>query len=309
MTGLSWMLAAFIIQPQTPLFRTTTEIVQVDVYVGRDGRAVLGLGASDFELFEDGERQELDLVDAQNIPVHIALVLDTSGSVAGIRLSHLREAAIQLLDDLDDEDEAALISFSHHLKRDAELMRDKDQVRDAIEAVEAYGATAWHDALFVGLKTVENVEHRPMVLLFTDGIDTYSWLREEQMLPLVEQSQAVIYAIGRKERLPKFGRGTLRHSALARDRARRAARDANAERTRLLRKLTETSGGRFIETDTTENLGPIFSTILAEIKTRYLLSYRPREPIHEGWHTLSVKVNVRGVEVHARRGYFYEKKR
>ena len=246
MTGLSWMLAAFIIQPQTPLFRATTEIVQVDVYVGRDGRAVLGLGASDFELFEDGVHQELDLVDAQSIPVHMALVLDVSDSVASLRLSHLRDAASQLLDDLDDEDEAALISFSHHLKRDAELTRDKDRVRAAIDAVEAYGGTAWHDALFVGLKTVENVEHRPMVLLFTDGIDTYSWLREEQMLPLVEQSQAVIYAIGRKERLPMdLGRGHL-----ARDRARRAARNANAERTRLLRKLTETSGGRFIETDT-----------------------------------------------------------
>lgn len=305
MTGLSWMLAAFVIQTQTPLFRATTEIVQVDVFVGRNGHAVLGLGAKDFELFEDGVHQELALVDAQNIPVHIALVLDTSSSVAGQDLSHLRDAAIQLLDDLNDEDEASLISFSHHLKRGAELTRDKDRVRAAIDAVEAYGATAWHDALFVGLKTVGNVEHRPMVLFFTDGIDTYSWLREEQMLPLVEQSQAVIYAIGRKERLPiELGQGQL-----ARDRARRAARKANAKRTQLLRKLTETSGGRFIETDTTENLGAIFSTILAEMKTRYLLSYQPREPIREGWHTLTVKVKVRGVDVHARRGYFYEKKR
>ncbi len=299
------MVAAFIIQPQIPLFRATTEIVQVDVYVARGGRAVLGLGASDFELFEDGVLQELDLVDAQNIPVHIALVLDTSSSVAGLGLSHLRDAAIQLMNDLNDEDEAALISFSHHLKRTAELTRDKNRVRAAINAVEAKGATAWHDALFVGLKTLENVEHRPMVLLFTDGMDTYSWLREEQMLPLVEQSQAVIYAISRKERLPmELGRGHL-----ARDRARRAARSANAKRTRLLRKLTKTSGGRFIETDTTENLGPIFSAILAEMKTRYLLSYQPREPIREGWHRLEVKVKIRGVDVHARRGYFYEKKR
>ena len=305
MTGLSWMLAAFIIQPQTPLFRATTEIVQVDVYVARDGRAVLGLGTSDSSsCFEDGVHQELALVDAQAIPVHIALVLDTSSSVAGLGLSHLRDAAIQLLDGLNDEDEAALISFSHRVKQNAELTRDKDRVRAAIDAVETYGATAWHDALFVGLKTVENVEHRPMVLFFTDGIDTYSWLREEQMLPLVEQSQAVIYAIGRKERLPmELGQGQL-----ARDRARRAARNANAKRTQLLRKLTETSGGRFIETDTTKNLGPIFSTILAEMKTRYLLSYQPREPIREGWHTLTVKVKVRGVDVHARRGYFYEKK-
>ncbi len=301
MTGLSWMLAAFITQAQTPLFRATTEIVQVDVYVGRDGRAVLGLGESDFELFDDGERQELDLVDAQTVPVHIALVLDASDSVAGIRLSHLRDAARQLLDDLDDEDEAALVSFSHHLRRDAELTRDKDELQSALHQVEAYGATAWHDALFVGLKTVENVEHRPMVLLFTDGIDTYSWLREEQMLPLVEQSQAVIYAIGQKEPL------SMGH--LVKDRARRAAREAEADRTRLLRKLTETSGGRFIETDTTENLRPIFSTILAEMKTRYLLSYRPRGAIREGWHDLSVEVDMRGVDVHARRGYYYEAKR
>jgi len=301
MTGLSWMVAAFIIQSQTPLFRATTEIVQVDVYVGRGGRAVLGLGVPDFELFDDGERQELALVDAQSIPLDIALVLDVSHSVEGARLRHLRDAAVRLTEDLDDEDEAALVSFSHHLRRDAELTRDKDLLRAAVAEVKSYGATAWHDALFVGLKTVENVEHRPMVLLFTDGSDTYSWLREEQMLPLVEQSQAVIYAIGRKESL------SMGH--LVKDRARRAAYEDDAERTRLLRKLTETSGGRFIETETTENLGPIFSTILAEMKTRYLLSYRPRAPIREGWHALSVKVNLRGVDVHARRGYYYEAKR
>ena len=84
---------------------------------------------------EDGERQELDLVNAQSVPVHIALVLDTSDSVAGLRLRHLQDAARQLLDDLDDEDEAALISFSHHLTRDAELTRDKDRLRAAVDAV------------------------------------------------------------------------------------------------------------------------------------------------------------------------------
>jgi hypothetical protein len=74
----------------------------------------------------------------------------------------------------------------------------------------------------------------------------------------------------------------------------------------LLRTLTEASGGRLIETESVDRLQQIFVELLAEMKTRYLLTFEPPHPIRQGWHDIEVEVNVRGADVHARRGYFYE---
>lgn len=289
---------------QTPVFRADVEAVQVDVFVGRNGRAVTGLGVEDFEVFDDGRPQTLDLVRIENVPLDVALVLDVSDSVAGPMLVRLREAAHAFVDNLGDEDSASLIAFSHHLRRLETLTSDKGALHEAIDGTRARGATSWHDALYAGLKEVEAASHRPMVLLFTDGEDTYSWLPDDRLLDLVERSNAVVYAVGRTAPSPN-----LSASMLERQRQWRESRREHSRRIALLRDLTAASGGRLLETSSAEDLRSAFLTLLAEMKTRYLLTYRPPPPIREGWHELEVKVGIRGVDVHARRGYFYSKRR
>jgi VWFA-related protein len=139
-----------------------------------------------------------------------------------------------------------------------------------------------------------------MVLLFTDGGDTYSWLTEEQMPPIVERSDAVVYAVTSEEDLGtpdlRLSRGQMSYLEARRERL---------ERTRLLRRLTEESGGRLLETRSSDRLQATFLEILNEMKSRYVLTYSPPSPVREGWHDIEVRVKRRGAEVHARRGYHY----
>ena len=79
----------------------------------------------------------------------------------------------------------------------------------------------------------------------------------------------------------------------------------HSEDTRLLRSLTEASGGDLIETPSTAELEKIFLSVLAEMKTRYLLTYRPTSS-EPGWHEVEVKLKGRKADIRARRGYFYE---
>jgi VWFA-related protein len=297
--GLVFLLFAGS-QDERPLFRVSTEAVQVDVFVGEDGRAVAGLGASDFELYDDGERRAVDSVMVAEVPLNVVLVLDTSESVKGETLTHLRRAAESLLGELSSSDRAALLTFSHHLMLRSGLTSDVSPLKEALGDVEALGGTAWHDALFSALEMLEVVRERPMVLLFTDGADTYSWLREDQILALTSRSNAVVYAITREERAPLPDLGTTR----AQERFRQNRRE-RIRRTRLLLDVTRESGGRLIETDSSDRLQEIFLAILAEMKTRYILTYSPPGPVREGWHELEVKVKRKGVDVHARRGYYY----
>ncbi len=288
-------------QEQRPVFRVSTEAVQVDVFVGEDGRAVRGLALADFELYDEGARRTIGSVTVAEAPLNVMLVLDTSESVAGETLAHLQRGAEGFLDELAPDDRAALVTFSHHLSLHSDLTSDPAPLKQALSEVEAVGGTSWHDALFAALEMLEVVRERPMVLLFTDGADTYSWLREEQVVPLVSRSNAVVYAITRDERGPFPDLRTTR----AQERFHQSSRE-RMRRIRLLLDVTRESGGRLIETSSSERLREIFLTLLAEMKTRYILTYNPEAPLREGWHALEVKVKRKGVDVHARRGYYYE---
>jgi VWFA-related protein len=299
--GFFAALASATQEDQRPVFRVSTEAVQVDVFVGEDGRAVPGLLASDFELYDDRELRTIDSVTVAEVPLNVVLVLDTSESVAGETLAHLQGAAGAFLDELSPEDRAALVTFSHHLSLRSGLTSDVAPLKQSLEEVKAIGGTSWQDALFAALEMLEVVRERPMVLLFTDGADTYSWLREEQMIPLVSHSNAVVYAITRDERAPLPDLQTSR----AQERFRQNRRE-RIRRIRLLLDVTRESGGRLIETSSSDRLQVIFLEILAEVKTRYILTYSPPGPVRSGWHDLEVKVKRKGVDVHARRGYYYE---
>jgi Ca-activated chloride channel family protein len=303
-----WMLFALALpavylESQPPVFRVAVEAVQVDVYVGRGGKAVTGLTKDDFELFDNGVRQTIELFDIETVPLNIALVLDTSQSVAGSKLMQLQSAAHSFLRGLEDKDRAGLITFSHRMQQVGDLTGELETLHHAIDQVEAYGNTIWRDALYAGLKSVEFAAHRPVVLLFTDGEDTYSWLREDQLMPLVKQSSAVVYVVyGSGERLSALAPDGP-HSPRS-DRAWKQALTRRAQSTELLRKLTEVSGGRFIETAPEAPLSDVFMRILAELKTRYLLTYPPSDVAQEGWHEIRIKLTKKKGEIRARRGYF-----
>ena len=297
---LSFLARLVLPREQTrPAFRVSAEMVQVDVFVGKDGNAIPGLGREAFSLYDDGEQQDIEVVDLATVPLDVAIVLDTSRSVAGTKLRNLQLGVHAFIDGLEEKDRAALISFSQHLSFRAALTSDRAELHDAVNSVSPLGATAWHDALYAGLKIVEGASHRPIVLLFSDGDDTYSFLLEEQLLPLVEHSDAVFYAIPLRSDVtapaPPFLPSASDGSPLR----------SNARAVQL-RTLTEASGGRIIEAESIDGLQEIFLELLAEMKTRYLLTFEPPHPVRQGWHDIEVEVNVRGAEVRARRGYFYE---
>ena len=88
--------AVFVSSPapaQTPTFSVAVETVRVDVLVTNGREPLLGLGAGDFEVLDNGVVQKVELATFQKLPLSLVLALDTSGSVTGARLESLREAS------------------------------------------------------------------------------------------------------------------------------------------------------------------------------------------------------------------------
>ncbi len=275
--GLALLLVASgdPLEAQRATFSAKTEAVRVDVLVTDNGRPVLGLKPTDFELLDNGVAQQIDHASFEQIPLNVILTLDMSDSVAGARLDHLRAAGRAFLTALKKEEQAALITFSHVVALGSNLTNDFERVRAVLEAAEPSGGTGLVDASFASIMLAESDVGRSLVLVFSDGLDTASWLLPKSVLDVARRSDAVVYGVTA---------GRLRRGDFLRD-------------------LSELTGGQLYEVESTADLGPIFVGVLEEFRHRYLLSYSPRGVSTDGWHRLEVRVKRRGVTVKARPGY------
>jgi Ca-activated chloride channel homolog len=260
---------------QQATFSSRAFVVRVDVLATEKGIPVSGLTAADFELLDNDVPQSIDVVDTQEVPVNAVLALDTSASTAGKRLQELIGAADALLDDLRPAEPAAITTFSHMVAPRVPLTTDRGAVRDVLRLVEPNGNTAAMDGAYVAMMSAEAVDGRPLVVVFTDGVDTASWLRPADLLDAAKRASAVVYAVA----------------------------TGDARRWPLLKDLSDATGGRMISLESTRDLRGEFRKILTEFRSRYLLAFTPRGVSEKGFHRLTVRSKRRGVEIKARAGY------
>ena len=266
--------ATAILRAQDVTFSSRVEAVRVDVLVTDNGQPVRGLGPGDFEIRDNGVLQQIDLVSFEQIPLNVVLALDMSDSVAGERLERLLTAGNAVLGGLERNDQAALVTFSEALHLGAKLSSDVAPVRAALQRARGKGETSLIDGVYAGIQIGESDAGRALMIVFSDGLDTASWLPAEKVLDAAKRSDVVAYGVAaRSPAKPEF-----------------------------LRDLTSFTGGRLFEVEKMDKLDSLFLGILQEFRQRYLVSYTPRGVAKEGWHKLDVRVKHSGT-VKARPGY------
>ncbi|HEX5108830.1 MAG TPA: VWA domain-containing protein [Vicinamibacterales bacterium] len=256
-------------------FSSKVEVVRVDVLVTDGGKPVSGLQPGDFEIRDDGVLQTVDLVASEKIPLNVILALDSSGSVSGERLDDLQKASRALLERLNPRDKAALLTFSHAISLRMKLTSDIGRVRDALNGAAPSGGTALVDATYAAMQLEAADGGRNLLIVFSDGLDTASWLDPERVIASARRSEVVVYSATSRE----------------------------AEDSRFLEDLTETTGGGLVKIASTKDLSAAFLRILDEFRNRYLVSYSPAGVSTSGWHRLQVRLKGRRGTVKARAGY------
>ena len=260
---------------QQPTFSAKRESVRVDVLVTDRGKVVTGLGAGDFDVRDNGVPQAIDLVSFQQIPLNVFLALDTSASVSGERLTDLQTAGHALLDRLAQDDRSALLTFSHMVRLREGLTGATARVRQALTGVQPLGDTALVDGAYTAIMLDPLDGGRNLLLVFSDGLDTASWLTPERVLDSAKRSDFVVYGVSSR----------------------------GPEESKFLEDLTELTGGTTLKIESTRDLSATFLKILDEFRQRYLISYSPTGVPAGGWHRLDVRVKGRRVTVKSRAGY------
>lgn len=281
--------------PSAPTFRTRGEGVRIDVLVTDRERPVAGLTSKDFTLTDNGAGQTVEAASLASLPLDVILVLDVSVSLGEEGLRNLTLAADALLAKLRRDDRAALVTFSQVVMIRSELTTDHPRVRGMVKGLRVHGMTSAMDAIHTGMMLQQDIDRPTLMLVFTDGLDTQSWLRPEMVLDTARQSVAVPYAVVAGEGVKAYA--TPKASLLA------GGTPVNPA-ARFLWDLVQVGGGVFMNAEKTDQLEKRFTEALENFRQRYILTYVPRGVEQKGWHPVSIAVKDRRYRIRARPGYF-----
>ncbi|HEX6201352.1 MAG TPA: VWA domain-containing protein [Thermoanaerobaculia bacterium] len=245
------------------------------------GRALDGLSAADFRVIEDGTPQEIARLErVTDLPLHVSLVLDVSGSMGGV-LGEIGRAAAGFLDGaLGPADRASVVTFDKFPRVVVDFTDDRALLANGMTALRARGGTALHEGLLFALRQFDGIQGQRVVLLFSDGKEGSDRLASEAVLEYARQSGVTVYTIGLG--IP------FRESA---------ARG-------LLARLARDTGGRSHFVERADEVTRVAAEIERDMRSRYLLAYQSSNPAGGGFRVVDVEVARSGAEARTVRGYY-----
>ena len=283
-------------QSQVPSFRTGVDMVSVTVTVtDASGRYVTDLEQDEFEIYEDRIQQELTFFTRSQLPIALALLIDTSASMER-RMQTAQEAAIGFAYRLRPQDLASVIDFDSRVNILEDFTNDGARLERAIRRTAAGGSTSLHNAVYISLKELSKVRartpdeiRRQSIVVLSDGEDTSSLVGFTEVLELAKRSETATYAIG------------LRTQG---DPRRREFQEAEY----VLRQLARETGGRAFFPDSIGELTSIYDQIADELSSQYTIGYASKNPVHDGiWREIIVRTNRPNTTARTKLGYYAPK--
>ena len=304
-----WMLAAaaaissaLIVAPAhssaqgqgSPAFRAGVDLVSLNVTVteGAGPRFVTDLETSDFNVFEEGVKQDVTFFNKTNLPVALAVLLDTSASMEN-KLPTAQEAAVGFARRLRPQDLAEVLDFDSRVVVLQNFTANAGELETAIRRTSAGGSTSLYNAVYIALKDLKkivakNVEEirRQAIVILSDGEDTSSLLPFEEVLDLAKRSETAVYAIGLRETDGGNSRGFK-------------------EAEFVLRQFAQETGGRAFFPKQLADLSGVYAQISDELSSQYTVGYTSKNPKRDGsWRRVVVRVNRQNLVARTKQGYF-----
>jgi Ca-activated chloride channel family protein len=262
------------VDAQRATFTSGVDLVPLTVWVTDPaGKYVTGLYGSDFNLFEVGVEQPLSFFALDDVPVDVALVLDTSTSMrADLPLVQL--AASGLVRSLRDCDRGAVVEVNDIAAFPHGFTSDRSRIDAAIRALSISGSTALYDGLYIVLKEFARERagaaeiRRQALVLLSDGIDTSSRLAFDDVMDLVRRAGVSVYVIALRDEIAFVPRADLDGSVLRAEYA--------------LSAVARESGGRVFFPKSARELPAVYTAIARELSSQYELGYTPARSAGDG---------------------------
>ncbi|HUE81685.1 MAG TPA: VWA domain-containing protein [Pyrinomonadaceae bacterium] len=286
--------------------RIDTNLVDLKVRVtslNREGHKPL-LEQEDFQVFENGEAQEISFFAAADAPFDLVLLIDLSGSTAE-KIKLIRRSAKAFVEATRPTDRVGIVTFSDTIQIISNLSVDRLLLKRLIDRIEKpVGGTNFWDSLnyvFGTMLSTQESSRRSAVIVMTDGVDNAlpdvfgdgSQIGFTELLVKVRDSAAIVFPIyldTEKEQVRRDRRMAATYSI---------ARDQLAE-------LADACGTVVYRANKLKDLEKVYQHVIRDIATVYSIGYSPSNPQRDGgWRSVSVRVRDKpGVAVHTKPGYY-----
>lgn len=279
-------------------FRSNVDLVALNVVVtDGDQKYVSGLGPSDFAVFEDGIQQDVSFFGASNVPLDLAILIDTSASMTG-KMQLVQQSAIGFLNTLRTGDRAIIVDIKDATKIMYPLGDDMDAAKQAILATSPKGGTALYNGTYLTLKEMVKERRsngdvrRQALVVLSDGDDTASLVTYDDLMDLAKQSGIAIYTI------------TMRSKYLMQQAASRGHSYFSQSEFGMKALAQETGARSFFPTELSE-LSGVYASIAEELATQYAIGYSSKNPRMDGSyrHVIVRIADKPGVRTRTRAGY------
>jgi len=278
---------------QKPSFRAGVEMVSLNITVtDPSNRYVTDLDQGDFNVFEDGVRQDVSFFNKRQLPIALSLLLDSSASMED-KIDMLQTAAVNFVHRLRPVDVAQIIDFDSRVEVRQTFTSSKEALETAIRQTSAGGSTSLYNAIYISLKELKKIKahsdedvRRQALIVFSDGEDTSSLVSFDELLDVAKRSETAIYTIALRSPEPSHSKGFR-----------------EAEFT--MRQLAQETGGRPFFPNRIDDLNAVYGQIADELSSQYTIGYTSKNQVRNGaWRRLVVQVARPNVVPRTKKGYY-----
>jgi VWFA-related protein len=310
-----WLLSAALLAQkpvpppeQAPVIKVEVDVVNVLCSVrDKNGRLITDLSKEDFELYEDGQRQEIRYFSREtDLPLTLGLLVDVSRSQERLIEQEKRAAAQFLSQVLRKKDLAFLISFGPDVQLEQDLTNSQRLLRAALEGLRVRSdpsglypgpvptatkprGTVLFDAVYLAAEEKLRAEvGRKAMVVISDGVDMGSRVKLADAIRAAHRADAIIYSIY------FFDPGAYRGFW-------------GGVSDRDLKTMSEETGGRLFRVGRNRPLESIFEEIQQELRSQYSLGYTPTNTVRDGkFRRIEIRTRRKDLRVQARKGYYAE---
>jgi Ca-activated chloride channel family protein len=276
----------------SPTFKVSVKLVNVfTTVVDEHGTPIANLKKEDFSVLEDGNPEKIALFQRESeLPLSIVIAIDASGSTKKDLKLETDSAKRFAHDIVRPIDVLSVYSFSEDINEVVPFTSDLKRIDRGIGEIVPGSATALYDTIYLASKNLMKREGRKVMVLITDGGDTYSKIGYQEAVRAATQSEVLLYSIIMVPVEQSAGRDTGGEHALI--------------------QLSRDTGGKHYYAKDLSQLDVAFRQISDELRTQYLIGYYPSQRMASSdFRKIDVQLapsvpNANALQVRHRVGYY-----
>ncbi len=271
------------------LHARVNEVNVLFIATDKHGKFVRDLNQTDFNILDDHKPPQaiLNFRRETDLPLHLGLLVDVSGSVDG-RFDFEQTAATTFLEHTlrAGFDKAFIVGFNNHSQMAQDYTDNVQLLSVGVHKLHDGGGTALYDAVYKACKEKflkDRPDHpvRKAIIIVSDGEDNQSEVSKAQAIEMAQRSEVIIYAISTDD------------SGLV------------MRGDRVLEQLAEATGGRAFFPFKVKDITHSYAAIEDELRSQYVVSYKPANFDADGrYRSIEISSLKKDLQVRARKGYF-----